>query len=246
MDTVIQRVTWHDRERPNQPLFMYVASNGTHTPFELEPGAAVPGDVPPSADRQRRYDLTLRNVDAQIARVVEHLRARPRWNNTVIIVTGDHADRTSEPADARWRGMPTDAQVATAALIFAPPSLIGRPRSLDFTASHVDLFATIGSWFGDTAASAGMGRDIFDSARVGDRQAVSINSRGYRWDRGGFTLMVDSKDPSVFGAWRSFTGEEPRSVPLTSTLFPPDAPSRLHSAIQYWSSLVDANRVRPR
>ena len=246
MDAVIQRISAHDRERPKQPLFIYVASNGTHTPFELELGAAVPNDVPPSDDRQRRYDLTLRNVDAQIARVIAQLRARPQWNNTVIMVTGDHADRTSEPADPTWRGTPTDAQVATSALIFGPPALIGRPRALDFPASHVDLFPTISSWFGDTAATATMGRDLFDTTRVADRQAVSINSRGYRLDRGGFTLMVDSKDPRVFGAWRSFTGEQPAVLPLSSTPFASDEATRLHDAIQYWSSLVDANRVRPR
>ena len=125
MDTVITRIDAHDRDRGKQPLFIYVSSNGTHTPFELEAGAAMPNDNPPSADRQRRYDLTLRNVDAQIARVIARLRARPRWKNTVVIIIGDHSDRTSEPADPRWRGMPTDAQVATAALIFGPPALIG-------------------------------------------------------------------------------------------------------------------------
>ncbi|HEX7939371.1 MAG TPA: sulfatase-like hydrolase/transferase, partial [Gemmatimonadaceae bacterium] len=246
MDTVIQRVAAHDRANAGQPLFLWIASNGTHTPFQLDSGAVIKNDVPPSTDRQRRYDLTLRNVDAQVARVIAYLRTRPRWRNTVIVVTGDHADRTSEPADARWRGMPTDAQVATAALIFGPPALIGRPRTLDFTASHVDILPTIRSWLGDTSATATMGRDLFDTSRVADRQAVSINSRGYRWDRGGFTLMVDSKDPSVFGAWRSFTGEEPKLVPLSETPFASDAPAQLHAAIQYWSSLIDRDRVMAR
>lgn len=245
MDRVIERVDAHDRLRGRQPFFMFVATAGTHTPFTLEEGAAVPPDVPPSADRQRRYDLTLRNVDAQIARVIARLRTRPRWRNTVIIITGDHADRTSEPADPRWRGMPTDAQVATAALVFGPPSLIGRPRVLDFPASHVDWMPTFRSWFGDTSALATMGRDLFDTTNAAARQAVAINSRGYRLDRAGFTLMVDARDPRVFGAWRSFTGEQPQVLPLDSTPFASGDAQRLHAVIQYWSSLVDANRVRP-
>lgn len=245
MDAALARINEHDRARPGQPLFLLVASNGTHTPYELEKGAAVAPDVPPSEDRQRRYDLALRNVDAQIARVIAALRARPRWQNTVIIVVGDHADRTNEPADPRWRGMPTDAQVATAALFHGPEKLVGRPRVLPFTASHVDVMPTILSWLGDTTAAALMGRDLFDTTAVDAREAVSVNSRGYRLDRGGFTLMVDSRDPTVFGAWRSFTGERPDTLPLSATPFAPDEPARLHARLQYWSALLDRNLVRP-
>jgi arylsulfatase A-like enzyme len=245
MDAALARIGEHDRQRAGQPLFLYVASNGTHTPFELEAGAAVAPDNPVSEDRQRRYDLALRNVDAQIARVVAALRARARWTNTVIIVVGDHSDRTNEPADPRWRGMPTDAQVATAALFHGPAALVGRPRALDFTASHVDLMPTLLSWLGDTTASAMMGRDLFDSTAIGARAAVTVNSRGYRLDRGGFTLMVDSRDPTIFGAWRSFTGEQPETLPLKETPFAADEPARLHARLQYWSALVDRNLVRP-
>lgn len=245
MDVALARLADHDRHRAGQPLFLYVASNGTHTPYELEDGAAVAPDVPVSDDRQRRYDLTLRNVDAQIGRVVAALRARPRWRNTVIIVIGDHADRTNEPADPRWRGMPTDAQVATAALFHGPEALLGPPRALPFTASHVDLMPTILSWLGDTTAAALMGRDLFDTTAVEAREAVAVNSRGYRLDRGGYTLMVDSRDPTVFGAWRSFTGEQPVTVPLSTTPFAADEPAQLHARLQYWSALVDRNLVRP-
>ncbi len=245
MDRAIARIDAHDRDRGRQPLFIYVASNGTHTPFDLEEGAAVPADVPPSTDPQRRYDLTLRNADAQIARVIARLRARARWRNTVVIVTGDHSDRTAETADQRWRGMPTDALVASSALVFGPEALVGRPRVLSFPASHVDLTSTIRAWFGDTTATPTMGRDLFDTSRVASRHAIAINSRGYRLDRGGYTLMVDSKDPRVFGAWRSFTGESPQLVPLNTTPFAANAPGQLHTVIQYWSALVDGNRVRP-
>lgn len=245
MDVALTRLATHDRERAGQPLFLYVASNGTHTPYAIEEGAAVAPDVPVSEDRQRRYDLALRNVDAQIGRVVAALRARPRWRNTVIIVVGDHADRTTEPADPRWRGMPTDAQVATAALVYGPEALVGRARALPFTASHVDLMPTMLSWLGDTSAAALMGRDLFDTTAVEAREAVSVNSRGYRLDRGGFTLMVDSRDPSIFGAWRSFTGERPATLPLAETPFAPDEPARFHARLQYWSALVDRNLVRP-
>ncbi len=97
MDRFIDRVRAHDREAPGQPFFAYVASNGTHTPYELERGAAIPDDAVPSSSRQRRYDLCLENIDAQIGRVVHFpRRSRARWKNTVIVVIGDHSDRTDE------------------------------------------------------------------------------------------------------------------------------------------------------
>ena len=187
----------------------------------------------------------LRNADAQIGRVVARLRARPRWNNTVVIVVGDHADRTNEQGDARWRGMPTDALVATAAFIYGPRRLIGEPRTVLATTSHVDFLPTIMNWLGDTSAVATMGRDLFDTTGAATREVVSVNSRGYRIDRGGSTLMVDSRDPKIFGAWKSFTGESPVLVPLSETPFAADEPERLHLRIGYWTYLVDNNRVRP-
>lgn len=246
MNRVIERIAAHDSTHAGQPLFAYVASNGTHTPYDLEDSAAVTADVPPSSDRQRRYDLVLRNADAQIGRVLASLRSRPRWRNTVIIVVGDHSDRTSELGDARWRGMPTDALVATSGFIYGPRRLIGEPRAITATTSHVDFLPTIMNWLGDTSAVATLGRDIFDTTRASAREAVAINSRGYRLDRGGYTLMVDSSDPKIFGAWKSFTGESPTLVPLSETPFAADDPARLHERIAYWTYLVDNNRVRPR
>jgi arylsulfatase A-like enzyme len=245
MDRVIARVRAHDAMTPARPLFAYVASTGTHTPYTLEAGAAVPADVPPSSDRQRRYDLALRNVDAQIGRVIAELRRRPRWQNTVIIVVGDHADVTTEEADPALRGVPTDAHVATAALVFGPPALIGTPRVEPMVASQVDLLPTVLSWMGDTTPVTTFGRDLFDPTSPDRREAVSINSRGYRIDRGGFTLLVDADDPRRFRAWRSFTGERPAAIPLTETPFGVDGPARLVERIRYWSYLVEQNRVRP-
>ncbi len=243
MDRVIERVRAHDSAAPGQPIFAYIASNGTHTPYTLEDSAAVREDSVPSTSRQRRYDLCLENVDAQIGRVIAYLKTRPRWKNTVIVVTGDHSDRTDEQIDARWRGMPVDPAVYTAALVRGPERLIGAPRRDDITASHVDLLPTVLSWIGDRGAYASPGQDMFSPIPESRRSAVSINSRGFRLDRGGFTLLVDSHDPAIHYAYRSFPAGEPQLVPLAQTPFAPDEPARLTAAIGYWSQLVEQDRV---
>lgn len=244
MDRLIERIRAHDRDAPGQPFFAYVASNGTHTPYTLEDSAAVQGDSPPSSSRQRRYDLCLENVDAQIGRVVAYLRTRPRWRNTVIVVTGDHSDRTDEEMDPRWRGMPVDPAVYTAALIHGPARLVGAPRRDDITASHVDLFPTVLSWIGDRAAYSSPGQDLFAPIPDSLRRAVSINSRGFRLDQDGYTLLVDSHDASIFYAYRSFPRGAPQLVPLSRTPFAADEPRRLTAEIGYWSQLVEQNRVQ--
>ena len=246
MDRVIDGIAAHDRARAAHPLFAYVASNGTHTPYALDDAAAAAAPRPAPSSRQERYDLTLRNVDAEIGRVLATLRARPRWRNTVVIVVGDHSDRTDEDDDPRWRGMPTDAQVATAALVYGPARLIGPARALPMPASQVDVLPTVLSWLGDTSAVTTLGRSLFDTVALARREAVSVNSRGYRLDRGGYTLLVSPDDPRINYAWRSFSGERPTPVPLRDTPFGEDAPEALIQRIRYWSYLVEQNRVRPR
>ncbi|MGV3707454.1 MAG: LTA synthase family protein [Gemmatimonas sp.] len=245
MDRAIARIASHDSAHARQPLFMMIASARTHTPYELEDHPEIPADDPPSEDRQRRYDLVLRNLDAGAGRVIASLRARERWRNTVVIVVGDHSDRTNEPVDPRWRGLPTDAAVATAALVFGPRSLIGEPRQLTFPASHADLLPTILSWLGDTTAVTTLGRDLFDTTAVARREAVAINGRGYRIDRGGFTLLVDRDNPDNHFAWRSFSAPDAPPIPLTETPFATDEPQRLTRRIRYWAQLIETNRIRP-
>jgi hypothetical protein len=42
MDLLLEEIAAHDRERPDQPLFTYVATAGTHEPYTIEPGSRLP------------------------------------------------------------------------------------------------------------------------------------------------------------------------------------------------------------
>lgn len=243
MDRFIDRVRAHDAATPAQPFFAYVASNGTHTPYDLEEGAAVPADPTPSENRQRRYDLVLANIDAQIGRVLRFLESRPRARNTVIVVTGDHADRTTEEIDERWRGMPVDPFVHTAAILYGPERLVGAPRRENFTASHVDLMPTILAMTNDAGPTATLGHDLLRPIPDAQRFSVSINGRGYRLDRNGYTLLVAQNDSARAFAFKSFPDGPPRVVPLAETPFRADEPRRLIEMLRYWTSLVERNKV---
>lgn len=78
---------------------------------------------------------------------------------------------------------------------------------------------------------------------AGRRSAIAVNSRGFRLDRGGFTLLVDANNPEFHYAYRSFPQGQPEPLPLDQTPFTPDEPRRLHDRMVYWSYLVEQNRV---
>lgn len=238
MDHFIRRVQAHDARAPSQPLFAYVASNGTHTPYVPEDGSARPGEGP-----AERYARCLRNLDARLGRVLDYLATRRRAGNTVIVVIGDHSDKTDESFDERLRGLPVDAFVWTGALIHGPARLVGPPRREEFAASHVDLFPTVLSWVGDDAPRVTVGHDLFAPMAATPRTAVSVNSRGYREDRDGFTMIVDRTNVTEPIVYRSFPRQAPEPLPLAGTPFAPGDAQQLVQRMEYWTSLIEANRV---
>jgi hypothetical protein len=88
-----------------------------------------------------------------------------------------------------------------------------------------------------------MGQDMFAPIPESERSAISINSRGYRLDRGGYTLLVDSHDPQVSYAFKSFPRDAAAVVPISETPFAADEPQRISRELRYWSQLIDQNRV---
>lgn len=231
--TVERAMRWvraHD-DRAARPFVLYLATDGTHTPFPVPDGRADPGT------RQGRYDLALRETDHQLGRLLAALRARARWTNTVVLVVGDHGERTDDDADPVLRGLPTDPMVLTSAFLFGPPALVGPPRVDRQSVGHADWFATVRAWFADTSAGVWMGRDLLDTTAT-PRWAVAVNSRGYRRQDDSGALVVSAADSTRWWAWR------PGTRPDGGAGASPAAGS-LSRWLRYWGSLVEANRVLP-
>lgn len=230
VDRAMHWVDAHDAARPARPFVLYLATDGTHTPFPLPEGASDPGT------RQGRYDLALRDTDHQLGRLVAALRRRPRWRNTVVLVVGDHGDLTDDAVESDLRGYPIDPVAVTSAFLVGPASLIGMPRVDTSAVGHADWFATVRSWFADTSAAVWMGHDLFDTTL--DRSAVAVDSRGYRRQRNDGGLIVDANDPARWWSWhghetpRLGAGPSPSAVSLSEWL-------------RYWGELVEADRVLP-
>ncbi len=102
------------------PFFLWVHLFDPHTPYTapppfdqaFEPDEAlaarlrarqVPdlvatrtGTVLRVANRVSRYDAEILYMDAQLGRLLDHLRARDRWSRTAVVVVGDHGEAIGE------------------------------------------------------------------------------------------------------------------------------------------------------
>ncbi|MFQ5449953.1 MAG: LTA synthase family protein [Nitrospinaceae bacterium] len=253
MDHLLSLIRNHDGSRPDQPIFAYVANAGTHYPFTLEDSYFVPltamgdsyrVDTGGIDDIPTRYNLTLKNLDHHIGRVLDVLEKRRKKDNTIIIVIGDHAYNTRDWVAEHLRGMPVDSGVWTSAIIYGPECLVGlAPRKELIPASHVDLMPTLLAMAGDGRAFASMGNDLFEDIPRHHRTAVAIHDAGFRVDQGDFSLYVQAGNPEAFWVTRSFLPKPKFLTSLQGTPFPPDAVKQWSQRIDYWSYLIEQNRV---
>lgn len=248
MDQLMTEIGAHDRDRPKQPLFAYVATAGTHEPYTLDGETKLAPEVVRAAaaesDPRRRYRIVLRNLDTQIGRVLDFLDTRRPGRPRLIIVVGDHSDVAGDVVPPEMRGLPNNAVVWTGALIAGPTALIGPvPRVETFPSSHVDLMPTLLDIVGDRAPTVSMGTNLFADIPVAQRTAVAISGQGYRLDRDGWSLLVRRDHPEIFWTRPAFAPIANVRAGLEGSPFTAGEVRRLWEDINTWSYLIENNRV---
>jgi hypothetical protein len=228
----IDEMRRHDAAVRPKPLFAFVSTYSTHYPFRLPPDAA--DEAPGADDLESTYRRTLRYTDAQLGDLLSFLETRDR--RTVTIVLGDHAFYTDL---RKTSGVPENDTVWTAAMIAGPEDLVGRPRRMVMPASHVDLLPTVMAMVGDVRPSAALGSDLFGPPRGTARQAFAIRPGGLRFDRGGYSIVVDLRAPNLVTTRVLFPHPLPPSGPPPADI---DA-LRMTGWANDWSYVVEKNRV---
>ena len=136
---------WFERELPGEPgkppFFVTVTTRTNHYPFHRVEGVETSG-----ADTlEDRIADTMRYTDKHMGLLLERLAALPGWQNTVVIVTGDHGfpmgehgyKRLHETAHVEATGVPI-------VLTGAHPELAPLAGSaLPDAVSHVDIAPTV-------------------------------------------------------------------------------------------------------
>lgn len=248
----IKQIEIHDQEKSEKPFFSLIFTAGTHAAYTLSnqffssPAAeaeAAQFDNRNIQNVHKRYSNMLQLMDLQVGKLVHALNQRARKKNTVLIVLGDHSSRTQESDLNEIAAFPMDHYLWTSALIHGPERLVGPPRSEQFPASQVDIMPTILTMIGNRQPTSVMGMDLFAGIPADKRASVAIRPGGIRLDRENHTLYVDANDPARFWQTKSFSQWNFLSPPGPTR--PSDSLNarHLHDAVNYWSWLVENNRV---
>lgn len=159
-----------------QRWFLWVHYYDPHYAYEPHPGSPSFG-----GGRVDLYDGEIRFTDAQIGRLLDELRRRGDYANTIVAVTGDHGEGFGEHG-IELHGYHLYAAQTRVPMIVRAPGL--PPRQSETPAGHIDLLPTLANLAGVPAQSPllarAMGRSLVDvMAGAPDRDAIVWQQLSY-------------------------------------------------------------------
>ncbi|WP_332672683.1 sulfatase-like hydrolase/transferase [Aromatoleum sp.] len=169
IDHMTRFIDGRDRARP---FMTYMFFEGTHANYDFPEAGAIARPYLEDFNYlttdfatqmpliKNRYVNAAHQVDKQIGRVVEHLRASGLLDDTIVIVLGDHGEEFMERS--RWgHGAQFNRfQTGTPAVIRVPGR---KPAVITGITSHLDLPATLMPLLGvrNPASDYSLGQDLF-------------------------------------------------------------------------------------
>jgi arylsulfatase A-like enzyme len=187
-----------------EPWFVYVAYNAVHSPFHLPPGA----DVPAGASTPQKYDAMVRDLDAEVGRLLAGLsdkRAR-----TIVVFVGDNGtphEAVTPPFDPEHAKGSIYEGGTNVPLIVSGPG-VGRPGvTTDALVHVVDVLPTVARLAGIDPAEAGRPLDGVDFVDVLKEPTSSGRRRFVYTER-----MSPAGPPPWRGHWKAVRDERYKLV----------------------------------
>ena len=205
--TVDEAIQWIDG-LDNEPFFIAMNFQNSHLPYP----------VPPEFPRRfgpAKLDFTIRfayfpkdkiqvvkdvyadslvYVDSQIARLFQHLKEKNRWENTLVVVTGDHGQAFYEHGFASHASAIFDEVMKVPLIIRAPGLKAGRDDRL---AQHIDIAPSVLGLLALPIHPSFQGIDLFNAARDPKRSVYMVaqtpDAYQYGIVRSGFKLIYDER-----------------------------------------------------
>lgn len=154
------------------PYLMTFVTYSGHNPFRLpdklkDPAFYVSGCGYPQ--RLADYITMAHYTDASLRTLVEYMRSRPDWPETLVLITGDHeglaGDRRQLLADASARRLVDRGQFTPFIVLNAPET--GRSRRGEDVMGQIDMYPTLLDMLGLRGyAWKGIGQNVLDTLRV--------------------------------------------------------------------------------
>ena len=162
------------KERPaDRPLFFNWMSTSTHVPFTL------PDECGPTPkDLEEAYLRTLVYLDSAVGIVLDEISKGDRANNTLIILTGDHAfANRGQHEVSEFIGGAQDGYTWVP-LILAGPGI--SPQVVNTPVSQVDIGPTVLTYLGLEMSNNFVGASLLERAPEEIAADSSANIKGYR------------------------------------------------------------------
>ena len=231
-----------------EPLLALLWTATTHPPYDIP---ASEGIRIAESD-EGRFVQAMRYADKNVARLIRWLEQQPGWDNTVVVVLGDHA----QPVP--WQRLhPEVTGPLTPGHTWTTMSFLGgwpglpAPGLREVSASHLDLAPTLISLVDLKVTNAFMGRNLFPRSgllegrplfafRDGEVVVVEGEQRtGFRVDGGApqawMTRRASKRSYGMLDEQAIERVEVPAGFPV----------ERYRDMILEWSDLLEQNRVLP-
>ncbi len=146
------------------PHFSYARHEGFPrfhgSPYEADAGVVAPGVALSEIGQnlKNQYDGEVVFTDAQVGRLIEHVRAAPWGKDTAIIVTADHGEAFGEHKSYFEHGFLLYDVTTRVPLLFDIPGV--KPARIDQRRSHIDLARTIFDLLGQKPPASFRGKSL--------------------------------------------------------------------------------------
>lgn len=163
---------------PGKSAFIQLVTYSGHNPFVLPENLqriAFKGDYP---DKMRDYMVMANYTDHALGILLDYLKTRPDYANTLVVITGDHEGLAADRATIRQT---TVGRSIVSAQQFTPFIVVNSPVGMryDGVMGQVDMYPTLLNLLHlDNYPWKGMGQSILDPSKAPVAVGSELNVEG--------------------------------------------------------------------
>jgi arylsulfatase A-like enzyme/Tfp pilus assembly protein PilF len=185
-EVVSKTIEWIDQD-PGRPFLAWAHLYEPHAPYE--PPEPIRARFPPTMIGA--YDGEIATADVQVGRLIDHLAAAGRLDNTLVIVLGDHGESLGEHGEEQHGFFIYDADIRIPLIVAGP----GAPaRVVTDTVRIVDVMPTVLQWLGFEIPKAVQGRSLLPLTRGEPLELAAVSETWYPRHHYGWSELTSIRD----------------------------------------------------